>query len=851
MLEAAWDGWRQEDEAVTEELEVFGGWPPKGEANPAQLALSRQRMRLRREYLLRELVSRRFLPGYGFPTDVVPFINTNIDDLKAAEAMRKRLEREAEEAGGAESEPFEEDRLGHQQEYPSRSRDIAMREYAPGADLVIGGKVFQSRGVTLSWHIPPSDTTVPEVQALRWAWSCEQCGGTGTHQKRREECPACGEATSFRQRRYLIPAGFAVSISSKPHGDLSKEQYIPVIAPWISVGGAEWSALSDAMVGRHRYGPDGEIFQGSSGITGNGYAVCLRCGFADSEPTGEYRADTLPEVLGGHRPLRGGKQRLDEGQCVGTQQEFAIQRGLWLGQSSLTDVYELQLMDPGSGRALSETEAYSLGVALRQALAEKLGIDDRELGVAAAPSQYAAGTSGYSILLFDKSNGGAGYVASAPGFIAELLMRAREILQCSKACDKACHRCLLSYDTQHQHLLLDRQQALTLLDSGVIEALKLPEHLHYFGDRTRFEYLPISTAVRREVERGGASSVTLFLAGDTASWDLDGWALKRDVLRWLAQELTIYVVIPERAFTGVAETERQLLAGWVRNGVRLLRCNEEDTQALATVGGASWTTRWATTEQAARTASRDWGRGEDGTSSNVVVGVLEPFEPPTGTAIRVEELTPGGQGWGDTLEVTIRGQMDGSMSTAGTRFWERLTAEVAELKRRLTEKVPLSEVRYTDRYIRSPLNARLLFGVLDALKDRGVSDATRYTLQTAEVRRDNLRYPRVWGDDWNDRSDQESVLNGLLSLLRGAVEVQIVTTRELTHARELVLLWEDGATWELRLDQGLSFLEAARREDFPFAVAVDAQVSAIRTRSFNLRRRDQGTIYLYAKQVGI
>lgn len=849
-LREAWDGWRQEDEAITLELEAVGGWPPQGDANPAQLALSRQRLRLRKEYLLRELVSRRFLPGYGFPTEVVPFIHTNIDDLKAAEAARKRQQRDEEESGAAD-ETTAEDRFGQRAEYPSRSRDIAMREYAPGSDLVIGGKVFRSGGLTMSWHIPPGDKTIPEVQAMRWAWACGQCGSTGTHRERHEACPACGEAKSLRARRYLLPAGFAVEISSKPHGDLASEQYIPVIAPWISAGGAEWSPLADGNVGRHRYGADGEIFQGSSGIAGHGYAICLRCGLADSETSGGLTVDTLPKRLQGHRPLRGGKQRVEEGrQCVGNEQPFAIQRGLWLGQSSLTDVYELQLTDPRSGRPMSEVEAYSIAVAMRQALSEKLGIDERELGVATTSSQYASSARGFSVLLFDKAAGGAGYAAAAPGFVAELLTRAREILRCPKDCDQACHRCLLSYDTQHQHRILDRRRALALLDEGVVDALALPGPLRLWGERTQFEYLPIGIAVRREAARGGASSVAVYLAGDATQWDLDAWALRRDMYRWLSQDLRLVAVIPDGFLDRLAESERQILASWARNGVRLIRGAGADAKTLVCVGGETWVTRWATTEDGARTPGGQWGAGEGGAARNVLVRELQPFEEPNGVAITADELMPTAEAWGDLREITVRGQLDGALSGVGARFWDHLRSEVPELDRRLRSAVTLKEVRYTDRYIRSPLNARVLFNVLDTLKGLGVTEETRFVLQTAEVRRDSARYPREWGDDWTERRDQEAVLEGVMGLLKGKADVDIRPTRDLTHARELALTWEDGASWELRLDQGLTFLEPARREEFPFARPATEQVAALRTRSFNLRRRDQGKVYLYAKEVG-
>jgi hypothetical protein len=73
--------------------------------------------------------------------------------------------------------------------------------------------------------------------------------------------------------------------------------------------------------------------------------------------------------------------------------------------------------------------------------------------------------------------------------------------------------------------------------------------------------------------------------------------------------------------------------------------------------------------------------------------------------------------------------------------------------------------------------------------------------------------------------------------------------RELSHARSLSVLWQDGVKWELRLDQGLSFMHAPRREDFPFSRPVPEQVVALRTRSFAIQRRDDASVHMYSRKM--
>src|SRR3546814_11747179 len=63
-------------------------------------------------------------------------------------------------------------------ECPTRNADIAIREYAPGAEVVVDGLVWKSAGVTLNW-LSPIDSSQREPQKLRRAWWCDQCGGAG------------------------------------------------------------------------------------------------------------------------------------------------------------------------------------------------------------------------------------------------------------------------------------------------------------------------------------------------------------------------------------------------------------------------------------------------------------------------------------------------------------------------------------------------------------------------------------------------------------------------------------------------------------------------------------------------
>src|SRR5690606_4314933 len=161
-------------------------------------------------YLLADLARKGFLPGYGFPTDVVAFDTTTKEEIEL-ERKRKRSQREDASAGGDRDEPG-----GRWRGSPSRQLPLAIRDYAPGSSVVVDGKVYESQGVSLNWHIPPGkdpEKAVREIQAFRVAWRCRHCGASGSGPRRITRCPACGTAERelLRQHPYLQPAGFSVA----------------------------------------------------------------------------------------------------------------------------------------------------------------------------------------------------------------------------------------------------------------------------------------------------------------------------------------------------------------------------------------------------------------------------------------------------------------------------------------------------------------------------------------------------------------------------------------------------------------------------------------------------------------
>lgn len=88
---------------------------------------------------------------------------------------------------------------------PSRDICTALREYAPGSDVVIDGLVYKSAGITLNWHIPASEAEVKEIQSIRYLWQCGKCGASGTSASLLDiHCDVCGEEINRKILRNIF-----------------------------------------------------------------------------------------------------------------------------------------------------------------------------------------------------------------------------------------------------------------------------------------------------------------------------------------------------------------------------------------------------------------------------------------------------------------------------------------------------------------------------------------------------------------------------------------------------------------------------------------------------------------------
>ena len=273
-------------------------------------------------------MQRGYLPAYGFPTHIAAFDNLTFGSVKNA---LKNIEK------GREDNRF------RSRELANRDLATALRDYAPGAEVVMDGLVYRSAGVTLNWHIPADQTGVKEIQDIRFAWRCRHCGASGSSSRLEgaRRCDACNAAIDPADiREFLKPAGFAVDFFKDPSNDVTTQYFIPVEAPWIDARG-EWMDLPNPDLGRFRVSSQGHVFHQSSGINGKGYALCLECGHAEPMAADGSLPDGFTRP---HRKLRRASKKAFFAPVAKTLGKL---NRIILGHESWTDVFELQLKNAG------------------------------------------------------------------------------------------------------------------------------------------------------------------------------------------------------------------------------------------------------------------------------------------------------------------------------------------------------------------------------------------------------------------------------------------------------------------------------------------------------------------------
>ncbi len=450
---AAVRNWHEEYNAmlrVWEKIDASNTLNPHLQAN----ALRYQMSALYEVTVIEALADQQFLPQYGFPIGLQR-LRVIIPDEKYPGRYR------------------EEDQYRLE-----RSGLIAIGEYVPGSQLLVGGKLITSHGLLKHW----TGAEIDNYLGLSGQYT--HCMNKHFYYKIAAGalglCPICGAEPRGTPNKFLLPThGFSSAAWDSPRRSTAVERVGHTEKATITFVRREGSDLEEQndfgeIIGlRSLYREDGELLVYNEGDDKHGFAICLKCGYTESEKKiGDGRIN-LPTSFEHHAPLASPNKNKF---CWG-KSEAPVLRNQTLAAKQTTDALMLDFSVCLQHLASNKELVWTFTQALQISGAKLLELDGRELGIHVVPTGYEG--SGWGAVLYDNVPGGAGHVNELRFLGREWLLTARETMfvneQHNELCETACLDCLLTFDAQEpvRQGLLKRRMAINVLDA-LLNGSELP-----------------------------------------------------------------------------------------------------------------------------------------------------------------------------------------------------------------------------------------------------------------------------------------------------------------------------------------------------------------------------------------
>ena len=399
------------------------------------------------QFVVEQLSRRAVIPTYSFPVHSV-----SLEVLNTANQDRRNAVLELDRDGS-----------------------IGISEYAPGSEVVAGGRVWVSDGISKRSKFTGDDAFIDRA----YYRVCPSCKSPQIAQDRgtaSDECHQCGatftKLTQFRE--FIRPHGFLTSVVNGQGRDPGASRIRPVSTE-------EAMLLTEAPLSKytktdvnsvltfHAPGSNvkdedlGRIIMVNKGRHGGGFGWCRSCEYAvPFEASGPER---MWQSITGHLEAHSNPRT---GLACGADLTRVVY------PVDLTHVFETDVRgilfesvpvgNDGHYIPTSASLDRTLQEALRLGAAELLETDARDIrGIV---HQLEGRTV---VVLYDSVSGGAGYttrLTQEDGFMAsDLLLAARKILDCPNAdCVTSCTRCLNDYSNQRYWAEFDRKITLTWIN---------------------------------------------------------------------------------------------------------------------------------------------------------------------------------------------------------------------------------------------------------------------------------------------------------------------------------------------------------------------------------------------------
>ncbi|WP_338820484.1 DEAD/DEAH box helicase [Acidovorax temperans] len=357
----------------------------------------------------------------------------------------------------------------------NRDASLGISEYAPGAEVVANGRIWESAGLA----------SYPKAfMPTRWYAACPECfhvDVADSHQDIPDGCSNCGfTEVSRRKRMFIEPKGFVTSVADSKGKDpgTSRRRVKPadearlIAAPRPeSFQETELPFMQTALLlarGSEDSELRGSLFVTNRGTYGEGYYRCLFCNFCQPASAKKHKAGGKKIAAKSDAATRKFVHK-DPSSGLTCKSDFMPKMGIDFAHTFNTDVRLIRFLAPlpeapedvTDERRFQEHVARTVAEACRMAASDMLHLFPGELR--STYRLYSNAGCIVEVVLYDGVPGGAGYSArlGTPQFsFRELVAGALRRLECPEECDSACRACLCDYGNQRHWDSFRRKDAL-------------------------------------------------------------------------------------------------------------------------------------------------------------------------------------------------------------------------------------------------------------------------------------------------------------------------------------------------------------------------------------------------------
>lgn len=404
-----------------------------------------------------------------------------------------------------------------------RTAQTGLNEYAPGQTVVIDERNYMSAGILLFGDYN-------QQSRRRFIYHCDQCGHTEYHLTTLANalCPECQSPyrSILPMNRYgtikqgyanaFEPLAFCVDKSRYASRTASTQRtYYRIQA---ELTGNYWQSHSSDNLLEVATQEDGNIIYYNVG-DGNGFAVCKKCGRSAVED----HSGNLPISIVNHEHLQVG------GTCSACQNtDNEIERYVVFTACHPTCYSVLRLWTDGQKNAYIKDESTirSLGVILKRALTQRLGIGDGEVDYGIKKERDAM-----ILFFFDTNKGGSGYsIAMGDDSIRQSVISiAYKMLKnapcdCDQQPEGACTKCLVDRQSMHYMELLSKKKAMLWLENQLNVPVSIPTNVSVRYHDVKALRQSIKTIARMAAQNKEVTEMNFYVSSsqgvDAADWAL-------------------------------------------------------------------------------------------------------------------------------------------------------------------------------------------------------------------------------------------------------------------------------------------------------------------------------------------